>query len=416
MDDGDLVLRQAWMDASATRAVMHALESAGGQDCARFVGGSVRNALLGLAVDDIDIATVLTPDQVMRALTDADIRWVPTGVEHGTITAVSEGRPFEITTLRRDVSTDGRRAVVAFTQDWTEDARRRDFRLNALYMDARGRIHDPLGHGVEDAKAGRIVFVGDPLQRIREDHLRILRFFRFLAWYGRGDPDPAAVSACEALRDMLAACSAERTAKELLKLLAAEDPRTAVALMQDTGVLAVILPMAGPPRFKALVGIECDTLHENDPVLRLAALLPDDPAEVARVVEQLRLSNALRDRLTAALAREPPIVAGLNPREVRRTLYRVGGRAFHDRVMLAWAGAAGPDLSGQWSKLLALSERWTAPEFPLSGQDAIAAGLVQGPLVGRVLKAVEDWWVEEDFPQDKAAVLAQLKRVVLALG
>lgn len=416
MAEGDDRVRQPWMDAPATRAVMQALQRAGGADGARFVGGCVRNALLGRAVDDIDIATVLTPDQVMQALTEADIRWVPTGVEHGTVTAVCEGRPFEITTLRRDVSTDGRRAVVAFTQDWTEDARRRDFRLNALYMDAEGRIYDPLGHGVEDAKAGRIVFVGDPLTRIREDYLRILRYFRFLAWYGRGDPDPAALSACKALKGMLSGRSAERTAKELFKLLAAEDPRPAMTLMHGVGVLAAILPTAGLDRFDALVGIERTILYENDPELRLAALLPDDPAEVARAVERLRLSNAQRDRLTAALAREPRIVPWLSPREVRRAVYRIGVRAFHDRVKLAWATAVKPKLAGQWRKLLALGESWTAPEFPLTGEDAIAAGLAQGPLVGRVLKEVEDWWVDEDFPQDRAQALAQLDRVVLALG
>ena len=416
MADGEQVVRQAWMQAPATLAVMDALQRSGGEDCARFVGGCVRNAVLKRPVDDIDIATVLTPDQVMQALTDANIRWVPTGVEHGTITAVSEGRPFEITTLRRDVSTDGRRAVVAFTDDWTEDARRRDFRLNALYLDATGRIHDPLGHGVEDAKAGRVVFVGDPLTRIREDYLRILRYFRFLAWYGRGDPDPAAVSACKALKGMLSGRSAERTSKELFKLLAAEDPRPAMALMHGAGVLAAILPTAGLERFDALVGIERGILYESDPELRLASLLPDDPEQVARSIERLRLSNAQRDRLTAALAREPRIVPWLSPREVRRTVYRVGLRAFHDRVKLAWAGAARPKLASQWRKLLALGESWTAPEFPLTGEDAIAAGLTQGPLVGRALKEVEDWWVDEDFPAERAGALDQLARVVLALG
>ena len=410
------VVSQAWMQAPATLAVMSALGQAGGPDSARFVGGCVRNNLLKRPVDDIDIATILTPDQVIQALTDADIRWAPTGVEHGTVTAICQGRPFEITTLRRDVSTDGRRAVVAFTQDWAEDARRRDFRLNALYMDAEGRIYDPLGHGVEDAKAGRIVFVGDPLSRIREDYLRILRFFRFQAWYGRGDPDPAAVAACKALKGMLSGRSAERTSKELFKLLAADDPRPAVALMQGAGVLAAILPPTGLERFDALVGIERDKLYENDPELRLAALLSDNPDEVARLAERLRLSNAQRDRLLAIAAREPRIVAWLSPREARRAIYRLGMRAFHDRVKLAWAASMQPKLAGQWRKLLALGESWTPPEFPLAGEDAIAAGLSQGPLIGRALKEVEDWWVDEDFPEDRALALAQLERVVLGLG
>ena len=407
---------QPWVQAANTQAVMAALEAAGGADSARFVGGCVRNTLLGRPVDDIDIATCLTPDEVIKALTEAGIRSVPTGVEHGTVTAVCESQPFEITTLRRDVSTDGRRAVVAFTHDWLEDARRRDFRLNALYLDADGLVHDPIGEGIEDARAGRIVFVGDPFTRIREDYLRILRFFRFQAWYGRGEPDAAAVAACKALKGMLSGRSAERTSKELLKLLAAEDPRPAVRLMQETGVLAAILPDCGLQRFEALVGIETGKLYENDPDLRLAALLPDDAAVVGRTAERLRLSNAQRDRLLDACAREPRIVPWLSPRQVRRTVYRAGVRAFHDRVKLAWAAADQPKIAGLWRQLLGQGESWTAPEFPLTGDDALAAGLPHGPLIGRALKEVEDWWVDQDFPSDRKAALTQLGRVAVAIS
>jgi poly(A) polymerase len=194
---------QPWMLDPATTRVMEALERAGGEDCARFVGGCVRNAILGAPVRDIDIATTLTPPQVTAALEAASLKALPTGIDHGTITAVALGRPLEITTLRRDVATDGRRAVVAFTTDWSEDAARRDFRLNALYADAAGRLYDPTGAGLADARAGAIVFVGDPVQRIREDALRILRYFRFLAWYGRGEPDPAALAACRDEREQL---------------------------------------------------------------------------------------------------------------------------------------------------------------------------------------------------------------------
>ena len=415
MAEAPLVIKQPWIDAPATRVVMDALEDAGGPDSARFVGGCVRNAVLGKPIDDIDIATVLTPDQVMRALTDADIRYAPTGVEHGTITAIAEGRPFEITTLRRDVATDGRRAVVAFSVDWVEDARRRDFRLNALYMDMQGEVFDPLGHGVSDAKAGRIVFVGDPLTRIREDYLRILRFFRFQAWYGRGDPDPAAVNACKALKGMLSGRSAERTSKELLKLLAAEDPRGAVGLMHTTGVLAAILPEAGLDAFNALIAIETGKLYENDPELRLAALLPPAPTSAARAAERLRLSNAQRDRLAAALAAEPRIVAWLSERELRRAVYRVGVNTVHDRIKLAWAAAPQPKLASQWRKMLAHAESWAPPEFMLSGEDAMAAGLPQGQVIGKALQEVEEWWIDHDFPADRALALAQLQRVALAL-
>src|SRR5436190_17434591 len=259
-----------WMTAPATAAVLDALEAAGGPDCARFVGGCVRNAVIGRPVDEIDIATVLTPDETTAALQAAGLKAVPTGVDHGTVTAVSDHRPFEITTLRRDVATDGRRAVVAFTRDWAEDAQRRDFTLNALYAGRDGAIFDPTGHGVADAKAGRIVFVGEPEQRLREDHLRILRFFRFLAWYGKGEPDAAAVAACAALKGEIPSLAAERISKELLKLLAADDPRPAVRLMAETGVLAQVLPDAADlARFEALVEVETDQLFETDAVLRL---------------------------------------------------------------------------------------------------------------------------------------------------
>ena len=233
-----------WMTAPATTAVLDALEAAGGADCARFVGGCVRNAVIGRPIADIDVATTLTPDAVTKALRSAGLRAVPTGIEHGTVTAVFKHQPIEVTTLRRDVETDGRRAVVAFTTDWREDAMRRDFTLNSLYARRDGTIYDPTGHGAADARAGRIVFVGDPEQRLREDHLRSLRFFRFLAWYGRGEPDPAAVAAITALKDRVASLAAERVSAELMKLLAAEDPRRAVRLMGETGVLAVVLPGA----------------------------------------------------------------------------------------------------------------------------------------------------------------------------
>ena len=291
-----------WMTAAETAAVFDALETAGGADCARFVGGCVRNTLIGKPVSDLDIATRLTPEAVTQALKSAGLKAVPTGVEHGTVTAVSGGKPFEITTLRRDVETDGRRAVVAFTDDWAQDARRRDFTLNSLYARRDGTLFDPTGHGVADARAGRIVFVGEPEQRVREDYLRILRFFRFYAWYGAAPADAGALAACEALRGEIATLSAERVSRELLKLLAADDPRDAVALMARTGVLGEVLPAPiDLARFEGLVAIEEDQLFETDPLLRLAALLPDDQVGAAAFAERLRLSNAERDRLAAAL-------------------------------------------------------------------------------------------------------------------
>jgi poly(A) polymerase len=410
---------QPWMTQSHTRAVLGALQAKGGPDCVRFVGGCVRNAVMGIvaADTDIDLATTLTPDEVASALEAAGLRGAPTGVEHGTITAIAEGKPIEVTTLRRDVSTDGRRAVVAFTKDWSEDAQRRDFRLNALYADSEGTVFDPTGEGLADAREGRIVFVGDPLVRIREDYLRILRFYRFQAWYGRGPPDAAALAACRALKGMLSGRAAERTSKELLKLLGADDPRQAVRLMADTGVLAAVLPgAAGLARFDRLVQIERAILIENDPELRLAALLPSDPKAVAATAERLRLSNAQRDRLAAAAGAQPRIASWMSAREVRRAVHQQGVRAFYDRVKLAWAASDREATAPQWRALLAQAESWSSPEFPVTGEDALAAGVPKGPRVGQVLREVEDWWIDHDFPEDRAAALEKLRLVAQAIG
>jgi poly(A) polymerase len=347
---------------------------------------------------------------VTAALEAAGLRAVPTGVEHGTVTAISDHRPYEITTLRRDVETDGRRAVVAFSADWAEDAARRDFRLNALYMDAEGRVHDPVGGGVEDARAGRIVFVGDAQTRIREDYLRVLRFFRFFAWYGRAEPDAAALAACAALKEGLSTLSGERVSKELLKLLGAPDPRRAVRLMTETGVLGVLLPLRlNPARFEAMADISAD------PVLRLAALLPDDRTGVLDLARRLRLSNPLRDRLLAAVDEPRMVEPGLSPQAARRILYRLGAPAFEDRVRLAWA--ASPEApAARWRALLALAESWVRPTPPVSGADAKALGLPEGPTLGRVLRAVEAWWVDEDFRPDRAAALARLEAAAREAG
>nr|WP_313417212.1 CCA tRNA nucleotidyltransferase [Brevundimonas diminuta] len=379
---------QDWLTASATQAVMAALAAAGGADCARFVGGCVRNAVLGAPIDDVDIATVLTPEAVVKALKAAGLKSVPTGMEHGTVTAISERQPFEITTLRRDVSTDGRRATVAFTDDWAEDAARRDFRLNALYADADGLILDPTGAGYEDALAGRIVFVGEPEQRIREDYLRILRFYRFFAWYGRGAPDAAAVEACTALAEGVEQLSAERVSKELLKLLAAPDPRAAVRLMDQAGVLGRVAPQPKSlTLFEAMVGVSAD------PVLRLSALLPDEAEAVRAAALKLRLSNAQRDRLVEAVAER--IDPAMSEAETRAAIWRAGRQAVEDRLYRAWASGAD---AGVVQLLLALAANWTPPKLPVGGKDLARLGLSPGPQTGRLLKAFEDGWIADDFP------------------
>jgi poly(A) polymerase len=413
----DTLPRQPWMGQSATTAVIAALERAGGPECARFVGGCVRNALLRKPAGDIDIATTLTPAEVAAALAAAGLKSVPTGAAHGTITAIAEGRPFEITTLRRDVETDGRHAVVAFTDNWGEDAARRDFTMNALYADPRGTLFDPTGEGLTDLHAGTVRFVGGPAMRIREDALRILRFFRFHAWYGRGEPDPAALAACGELRELITGLSAERIAKELLTLLAAEDPRAAVALMVRTGVLPLILPQTqGLARLDALVAIETGILFTEDPLLRLGALLPDDPAAGLAIAGRLRLSNAQRDRLEAALATEPPLVSWMSPRQTRQLVYRIGAQAFCDRATLAWAAGGRAAAAIQWRALLPMAQSWPKPTLPLTGEEVVAAGVPRGPLVGAVLREVEAWWIDNDFTTDKLSIIERLKAVAQGMA
>lgn len=401
-----------WMTAPATAAVFDALEAEGGPDCARFVGGCVRNALVSRPIDDLDIATTLTPDRVVKALGAAKIRAVPTGIDHGTVTAVSDHLPHEITTLRRDVSTDGRRATVAFTDDWAEDAGRRDFTLNALYARRDGSIYDPTGQGVADAKAGRIVFVGDAEQRLAEDHLRNLRYFRFYAGFGKGAPDAAAVAACAKLKDGVDTLAAERISKELLKLLAADDPRAAVRLMAETGVLGVVLKVpANLARLEAFVEVETEQLFECDAVLRLAALLPDDQVAAMALATRLRLANADRDRIVAALSPTPELKSWMSPREIRREVYQAGTATFRDRAKLAWAASPRTATTMQWRGMIALAEGWTPPELPLSGAEILNAGVPKGPLVGKVMAEVEAWWIDNDFIDDKLSVIEKLKAV-----
>jgi len=409
----DSVGVQPWMITPQVTAVFDALEARGRRGCARFVGGCVRNTLLGAPIGDIDIATTLTPDLVTAALKAAGIRAVPTGIDHGTVTAVVDGVPFEVTTLRRDVSTDGRRAVVAFTQDWAQDAQRRDFTLNAVYADRDGTLSDPTGRGVADGKAGVIVFVGEARTRIEEDSLRILRFFRFLAWYGQGVPDADALQACEDLAGSIGNLPAERTSRELLKLLSAPDPRLAVELMARAGVLGVLLPADRDRReFRALVGNDSGMPGLPDPVLRLAALLPQDREAVLQIMDRMRLSNAERHRLAEAAEVTPVIGPDMGMKAARECLYLQGATAFSDRVRLAWAASGEGGDPSPWRNLLDLAEGWVRPVLPVNGKDAEAAGMPRGPLVGKVLAEVEAWWMARDFGDGREAVLARLVAVI----
>jgi poly(A) polymerase len=403
---------QPWMTRPETASVFDALEAAGGSDCARFVGGCVRDAIMGRTVGDIDIATTLEPEAVIAALKAARLGFAPKGLAHGTVTAISNHAPHEITTLRRDVSTDGRRASVAFTTDWAEDAARRDFTINALYAARDGTLHDPTGRGLEDARAGRVVFVGEPDRRLAEDHLRSLRFFRFVAVLGRGEPDPEALAACARAKDGIEALSGERVRAEMLKLLAADDPRTAVARMAEAGVLPKVLKAeADLARFDALVEIEADQLFECEPLLRLAALIGADATAAARLAQRLRLSNAEKARLLAAIDPVPVLKSWMSPREIRREIHRIGQPVFRDRAKLAWAASPRTATTMQWRGLVALSQGWTPPPFPLTGADVVKAGVPEGPLVGKVMAEVEAWWIDHDFLDDKFSAIEKLKAV-----
>ncbi len=402
-------LHAAWMTAPETVAVLDALTAEGSE--VRFVGGSVRDVLLARPVSDVDLATPDPPTQVIALLDRASVRNIPTGLQHGTVTAVSGGRHFEITTLRIDVRTDGRHAEVAFTDDWEADAARRDFTMNAMSCTPDGRLFDYFG-GQADLAAGRVRFVGDASRRIAEDYLRILRFFRFHAYYGRGEADETALAACTAAAQSIRSLSGERVREEMLKLLVAPDPLGALSLMTGAGVLAEVLPeREATDRFEALIEIERETGAE--PLRRLAALITGTPPAES-IARRWRLSNADAARLQALSATVPPIPPALSVTDQRRLLYGLGQCVFRDRVLLAWA--ARPDEAARYRAMLKTAAAWSPPALPVRGADVVALGIAAGPTVGRLLAAVEAWWIERDFAPDRAATLEQLRALVRNAG
>ncbi|MDJ0942659.1 MAG: CCA tRNA nucleotidyltransferase [Kiloniellales bacterium] len=413
---------QPWMSDPAARAVIAALEAEGTE--VRFVGGCVRNALLGIPVADVDIATPDPPEAVVRLLEAAGLKAVPTGIDHGTVTAVADHKPFEVTTLRVDVETYGRHARVAFTDDWQADAARRDLTINALSCRPGGQLFDYFG-GLDDLRAGRIRFVGDARARIEEDYLRLLRFFRFQALYGKVPADPAILDIAEALAPELRRLSGERVRDELLKTLRAGDPVPVLEIMIARKVLDAVLPEElGTAVLTALIAVEPATAEDEGPpdaIRRLAALLRPERSAALAVAERLRLSNVERDRLVLLAEGEDYLKVdaavfdhGIDDggRALRRLLYRLGPENLRDVVLLDYSrrrAAGKAPAPATLERALFEARAWQAPRFPLKGRDLLALGIPHGPEVGELLDRVEAWWIEEDFRPARAACLRKAR-------
>lgn len=424
MEPTGLITPQPWMTAPSTKAVMDAFRAAGAE--ARFIGGCVRDAVLGRAAQDIDIATPTQPEQVMELLTAANIQVIPTGIKHGTVTAIVDAHHFEITTLRIDVEHFGRHARVQFTDDWTQDAARRDFTINTLSCDELGNIYDPYD-GLADLGKGWVRFVGDAEQRINEDVLRLLRFFRFYAQYGKPPASGRALRACRKLASRLPELSGERVRGELFRILTAPHPADTIFLMRGERVLEFILPEAGDVgRLRMLVWLlERAVKIEGvniDPVRRLAALLKPDitPEQTAQVSARLKFSNKECTHLLAMCKAEPKITSELSDHALRIICDKYGNALVVDRVLIAWAGELAleahlpPARTQRWLSMVETARDFVAAAFPLHGRDVLDRGLPHGPQVGAVLQQVQSWWREQDFHPDRAECLDQLDAIIQA--
>ena len=396
---------QPWMTAAETQAVITALSADGAT--VRFVGGCVRDALAGRPVKDIDIATADPPDRVMELLAAAGIKAIPTGIDHGTVTAVIPPAHFEVTTLRIDTETDGRRARVEFSGDWDADAARRDFTINAIYCDTDGCLFDPTG-GIADLRAKVVRFVGDPDARIKEDFLRILRFFRFTAFYGDLGPAADGVAACRANAASLPSLSGERVAGEVLRLLESSNAATVLRVMEENEILQHILPEL--TRLERLEGLIAIDSIDPDPMRRLLAALSPDDAAVHALSDRLKLSRAERERLAVNVVHAGSVTVGLDARGRRQLLHRLGAQTFIDLVYLGWAEE--PAQRRAWRRHLRAAEQWTPPAFPLRGADVLALEIPHGPEIGQILDEVERWWVAGDFKAGREECLRRLRRVV----
>lgn len=399
----------AWLESAALQKVLAAFKAAGIE--ARIVGGAVRNSLIGRPVTDIDIATPALPEDVIRIARSSGLGAHPTGIAHGTITVVADAVPFEVTTLRRDVETDGRRAVVAFTSAWEDDASRRDFTINALYCSADGTVYDPVG-GLADLRERRVRFIGDPAERIREDYLRILRFFRFAAEFGNSELDPAGLAAAKRLKDGLRRLSPERIRSEILKLLAGPKAAEIVRIMHAAGILDVIFATPLDPDCLArLQAIEAALGQPPDVLARLAALAVPDANQASDLAKRLRLSNAEAERLEEAARGDAAFDPAVPEAAAQAALYRMGADAYRRAVRVAWARSGAPANDSGWRARTLLPDRWKPPVMPFAGSDVVAEGVAPGPQVGAVLKSFENWWIASGFPDDKALQRAKLREL-----
>jgi poly(A) polymerase len=393
----------AWVKDGEVARLLALLDRDGEE--ARIVGGAVRNALLRIPVAEIDVATTAVPEEIIRRVEAAGGKAIPTGIEHGTITAIVDHRPIEVTTLRQDVETFGRKARVVFGRDWQADAERRDFTINALSVTADGAVHDYVG-GLDDIAAHCVRFIGEPQRRIDEDYLRILRFFRFHAHFGEGAPDAAGVAACIRARAGIDTLSRERVRMEMLKLLVAARATPTLAVMAETGLLGMVLGGVGfLASFENTIKVDAALGVEADAIRRLGALGVWVEEDAERLTQRLRLSNAESERLLALdcwwrVAPQP------DGKAARALLYQLGPQSFADRVFIAWARSDAGAADGAWHELASLPQRWTAPVFPLKAADFVQRGVAEGPPLGVALRAAEAAWIAADFPSDRAALEA----------
>lgn len=409
----------SWLKDESLQRLLGVLSASGEES--RLAGGAVRNTLLGQPVSDIDIATTNHPDETVRRVEAAGFKAVPTGAEHGTITVIAHGKPYEVTTLRADIETDGRRAKVLFGRDWKRDAERRDFTINGLYAEADGTVVDLVG-GLADLESRTLRFIGDPEVRIREDYLRILRFFRFFAWYGSGRPDAEGLMACARLKDGLDQLSAERVWAELKKLLSAPDPARALLWMRQAGVLTKVLPESekwGIDAIHGLVKAEKDLGWQPDPLLRLEAIVPPDYKRLIGLFARLRFSKVEAAR-TKYWAKTAPVSSNASEAELAKKLYGGEKQGFIDRLRLSLASARTKAVednqalveAGGYSRLLAYTKKWRRPQFPLNGNDLAELGMEQGKELGGTLKKLETIWVESGFTLGRSALLERAAEIL----